>query len=606
MADREPGDRLLVEVSAALDGEGTMPEPLDAEAARFAADARRVRAALRVEEAAVPPDVTAAVLARIGASEQSGPTRRRRRDGRPALLRRTPVAAAAAFVLAALVAAVAVRPGGLVGPEVALADIGDQVLADQVDVRALDADLHLVERGAHPEVPERHYRGTLRYRAPEQLSLRLDERGTRPDGWPANDLELAIHDGTAWSRGLQDCPVAEQPGCLGTAQVRVIDGLAPFSSDWVAPLDLVVPAAAFLPAPAIPDGTTGQTRSAGPVVESSVARLQRVVDALRSAGAVRSVHPTDAVRLELDPDSSTIRRLTIRAGDTRARALWAASNGYQDEPGTAVLDLRVTPRDRPGATEASPPPATAASDLIDAHFLDADEPTDPVTGRATQPEWLPPGFAPHRAGVLAGAGPRTTVRSWSNGRAWIRVDATTGWEPDRLFGGLGPLVRPVAAGDGVAHVDPQGLAVALRTREVDVVVTGSVPTDVLVSVAGSLPVAGEPVPTAWPQGEVLDVLPDGALAPPGPLLARHVDGELLVAVPGPGSTGVVLAQRPGLDLGPASKADLIEVAVRGTTGRWAPRLGTLTWVEGGWVRELRGDALDVAHLLAIADALEER
>lgn len=579
MADRDLHQ--LERISAALDGEGPMPEHLDDEGQAFLASALRLRSMVRIEEAVVPPDVTDAVLERI----------RRSHHARPRAPRPFALMVAAVFVIAAISAGLAVRPGGPLGPEPALADVGKRVLRAQQDVAVLDATLRLVERGAHPGVPERTYVGTLRYQAPERLWLHLEDRSALPDGFPANDSDLVVDRGTAWSTGLHDCPVGDQPACLGAPESRLVSGLAPFAADWVAPLDLVIPADAFLPGAAVVATETDEAV----VIETSVARVQRTIDGLRAAGALRAVHPTDSVRLELDARTFTIQRLTVSAGAAAARAAWAASNGYTEQAGTAVLDLAVEAQALPD----SPFPSAPGVPTSDAGFDDVATETGPV------PAWLPRGYSAHRRGVQSGSGPTATVRSWTDGRAWIRLDVTDERRGDQLFGDLGPLVRRLTVGGGVGYTDPTGSIVALHTDGLDLTVTGSVPLDVLVRVAASLPVTGGPVPARWPQGEVLDALPSGALRPAGPLVARYDGSDLLVAVPGPGQTSAVLRQWPGTDLGPAAKADVIEVHVRGVIGRYEARIQTIRWVEDGWVRELRSAGLDLPALRALAEGLEE-
>lgn len=577
-------DEQLRRISEALDGEGPLPDELGPEAEAFLATARNVRSMLRVEEAEVPPDLTDAVLARVR-------TEPRRTGAAPRAIAQRPLlrSAAAVFLVAALVAAWAVRPGGPLHTDPAAADVGVEVLQAQRSVSQLDATVRLTERGAHPDVPLRRYEGTLRYRAPEQLRLQLAERSAPPPGWPRNDLELVVDDGTAWASGLRACPVADQPGCLGARAGRAMVGLAPFAHDWISPLELVVPVDAFLPQVA----THGMHGDGTVMVETTTARLHRVLESLQSSGALRSVHTTDRVRLELDAEAFTIRRLTVLASDTTARQLWAATNGYHDEPGDTLLDLEITAASLP-AVGVQPVPARAR----DAGFEDRSEVDGPTPG------WLPHGFAPHRSGVLADAGPPTVVRSWSDGRAWIRLDATAEWRGDELFGNLGPLVRPVALGGGIAYTNAGGSVVAVRGEGVDLAVTGSVPLATLLRVAESLDVVGRAVPADWAQAEVLTALPKGALRPSGPLTARYQGPDLLVAAPGPGDTGAVLVQRPGTLLDPPAKADVVETTVRGLPGRYAPRLGTLTWVEDGWQRELRGPGLDLADLLAVAEELE--
>ena len=575
MADRDL--ERLQRISEAFDGDRPMPEERDADETAFLASAERLRSMVRVEEAAVPPDVTDAVLARVRADA-------------PSWSRRPLALVAAVFVVAAVDAALAVRPGGPLGPDAALADVGTEVLRAQQDVLALDAVLTLVEHGVHPDVPIRRYEGTLRYRAPERLWLHLEDRTDLPEGFPANDLDLVVDDGTAWSTGLRGCPVGEQPVCLGAPVDRSVSGLSPFAADWVAPLDLVIPAAAFLPGTDVEsteaDGTV--------VVHTTVARMQRTIDGLRSAGALRSVHPTDSVRLQLDADTFTIQRLTVSAGDSAARAAWAASNGYVEAAADPVLDLTVTERSLP----QSPFPVAPRPADTDAGFADRAHVTGP------EPSWLPAGYSAHRSGVQSDGSRPTSVRSWTDGRAWIRLDVTDGQPRTQLLGDLGPLVRRLPVGDGVGYADPAGSVVSLHAGRLDLAVTGSVPFDVLVRVAASLPVVGQVVPPDWPQGDALQSLPSGALRPDGALTARYEGSDLLVAVPGPGQTSAVLRQRPGTSLGAPAKADVSEVRVRGLAGRYEPRTQTIRWVEDGWVRELGSPGLSLNDLVVIADALE--
>lgn len=580
MAERDLDQ--LRRVSEALDDEGPMPDHLDAEGEAFLATASRLRSLLRVEEAIVPPDVTDAVLEQIRASRSA--TGRRRQ--RPLLL-----VAAAVFVVAALATGLLVRSGGPLGPEPVLADVGDDVLEAQADVFALDAELTLVEHGAHPDLPVRRYAGTLRYQAPERLWLHLEEQTARPASWPANDVELVVDERLAWSTGLRDCPVGQQSGCLRSPETRLVTEVAPFAADHVAPLDLVIPAGAFLPSA---DLSTTEVDGAI-VLETTVARLQQTIDGLRAGGALRSVHPTDRVRLELNRDTFTIRHLTVFAGGAPSRTTWAATNGYTEAAGTEILDLSVRVTALPDSPFPDPPTAAARP----AGFDDRD------TIDAPAPAYLPPDYSAHRSGVLATSGPDLTIRSWSNGRAWIRLDTTTDPTGETLLGGIGPIARQVRVGDGVGYTDPAGRIVSLHTDTLDLALTGSVPLDTLVRVAASLLLRGEALPDSWPQGNVLDELPDGALGPDGPLIARYDGTDLVVAVPGPGATSAVLNQRPGTRLDPPT-AEVVTAPVRGVTGRYDPRAGVLSWVEDGWVRDLRSDGLDLAALQRLAEHLERQ
>lgn len=580
MAERD--HEQLRRISAALDGDGPMPEPLDADGAAFLANAERLRSRFRVEEAVAPPDVTDAVLEEVRNAPPATPRQRER-----SLL----AVAAAVFVVAALATGLLVRSDGPLAPQPALADVGDEVLQAQADVRVLDARLTLLEHGAHPDRPDRRYEGTLRYEAPERLWLHLSETSTEPAGWPANDIEVVIDEQTAWNTGLHGCPVGQQPACLGEPEARLVAGAAPFAPDHVAPLDLVIPAGAFLPSAEV---STAEVEGAI-VVETTVGRLQQAIDGLRAGGALRAVHPTDPVRLVLDRDTFTIRRLTVTAGGTPSRTTWAATNGYTEAPGTPILDLRVSMTDLPDVPFPDPPKVVGRQ----AGFEDRASVDAPLPG------YLPPGYESHRLGLLTTSGPDREVRSWSNGRAWIRLDVTTDPTGDTLLGGIGPIAREIRIGDGVGYTDPEGRIVSLHTDALDLTLTGSLPLDELVRVAASLPFSGRPAPASWPQGDGLDDLPDGALRPDGPLIARYEGADVVVAVPGPGQTSATLRQRPGNRLDPPAP-DVVEAPVRGGTGRYDPNVGSLSWVEEGWVRSLRSSGLDLAALQSLAARLEPR
>lgn len=598
--------RLLATVSAALDGEAPEVDDLDQAAVAFRDTALRIGQTARLEEAAVPPDVTQAVLAQIqpGARNDSDgvPDRTSQGQGQPAArsFRQVLLVASISFLLAALVAGLVVSPGWRGGGQTAVAAVPERLLSAQRDLHRLDATVTLVEQGAHPDLPIRRYQGTLRYRAPERLWLALQDVSARPQAWPANDLELIIQNGSVSQSGLRGCPVTAQPGCLGTARTRAAIGLAPFAEDVQAPLDLVIPTGGFLADAELTDPAVAWREDDGLVgVQTTVAQVRPLLDVLTGVGAVRQVHSSDTVRLSLDGETLSLVGLWVRAGSGDGRANWAAANGYADQPGSPLLSLTVQPTDTP----ISKPEIRSAGATRDGGFVEY-EPSDDLI--LTD---VPDGFEPHRSGYLAVGGPLTAVRSYSDGRAWFTVESTTVWDQPRLFGDLGPAVRAVDTGPGTAYTPPGGDVVALHAADVDIVVRGSVPSDMLVQIAAGLtsdgePVTGLPMPQEWGQADLLTDLPPGALRPDGPLTARRLPGDtIVVAVPGAGSSGATLTQRPGRILPPPVKADVVEVAVRGQTGRWSAPLGLLVWQEDGWIHELASEGLDRAGLVAVADSL---
>ncbi len=82
-------------------------------------------------------------------------------------------------------------------------DLGDRLHRASPSVTGLRAGLLVVERGWHPDVPERVYTGTLSYSAPEQLALDLVDTTAYPGpDWSSNNVELAIADGESGVGGI--------------------------------------------------------------------------------------------------------------------------------------------------------------------------------------------------------------------------------------------------------------------------------------------------------------------------------------------------------------------------------------------------------------------
>jgi hypothetical protein len=299
---------------------------------------------------------------------------------------------------------------------------------------------------------------------------------------------------------------------------------------------------------------------------------------------------------------------------------------------------------RPLEADAFPSPP-AGAEAEDAGFRDR----DPGRGgpasagdrgmAAAAPAWLPAGFQAYRAGTAGGtpgptetgagpasggrprprpewprSGPTVAVRTWTDGRAWVKVRATRNWPGGRLFGDLGGLVRPAGLGAGVAYWSEDGTRVAVHGRGLDLLVTGSVGEADLARVAASLPVAGRPVPAGWAEAAT-STMPEAIAADPGlrrprdlrgfaPPAVREDGRTVTLAYAGPGSRGFLLVQAPGDRLAPPLDDDPAGVRVRGTDGRWSPGRGELEWVERHRTLTLRSTTLPLEELLAIAASLE--
>ncbi len=518
---------------------------------RFEADIHRVRMQLRLEPVDRAPDLAPAVTARLRAGAGAGTETATPTIIRPGPGEGTPPSPRRRLVVAAAVAAVAgmVAGAAFVGIDTeprspAAADVPARVLAAQNDIDTVDSRFTITERA--PAAPTsaaaggepRTFAGHLVYRAPESLALTVRETTDSPaaaDDRPGGHL---VVDGDRWwqetarqcspAAGLVRCPA--QP----LTSSRSVSGRAPFSDAAPVPLELVSPVDSFTLAAAPADvghRTIAGHRAVGVAV--TAAQVATLLDGLSGGVELRPVHPGDPVELWLDEEHMVPLGLIVRAGDDPARARWAATVGADDGPGEVILTVDATEVRINDATEATDrafdAAAGEASTTTDAGFR-ATSPDDMAVAHVPVPGALPDGFAAHRAGtVTTPGGPPVGVRSWSDGRAWLTVQATTGWTGGRLFGGLGPDVVPVDLGAGdtgrrsVGYASGDGRRVGLHTDGLDVVVSGSLPLPRLQEIAADLDVVGETVPADWAEAAVA-TFDDAVAVVPGLLAARRPAG----------------------------------------------------------------------------------
>ncbi len=613
-------DDVTERLSLALDGalDPTERDALDAHVTTcptctaFERSATRVRQHLRYELVQDVPDVEARVLQAIRIAP--GPERRSaRRATHP---QRTRWLVPAAALLAGVVAGasfIGPRTGDSGNVAVA-ADLSSRVLAAQLRVDALDATISIVERGWTDAVPERTYRGRIDYRAPESLTITLDDTTRYPsNAWRANDVRTVVDRDQAWRTGLAACPREAQPGCT-PAPLRALGAVErePFPDAAPAPLDLVVPVGSFAGAGAsasLGERTIDGHDAVG--VEVTVAQVAPMLDGIIGNGNWRELHSTDRVQLWLERGGLVPLRFDVIPADSAERARWAAHRGYADDPGEPILEVALHDV-RIGAT-APLDVAAAPSGTTERRQGFRELPAEQVP--APTPAELPPGMAAYRAGVVETAsGPVVGVRTWTDGRGWLKVRATSEWTGGRLFGDPGTPVRAVdLPGGGVAYVGDGGRRVAVHGAGTDAVVTGSVSTATLLRVAGGLGIAGEPVPETWAEAATATVADAGA-AVPGVLVpprlagfsapAIRVDGDVVtLAAAGPGDRGFELFEAPGAALTPPVDPDVRGVRVRGTAGRYSPEKGELDWLENGLAVTLRSRTLSLGELVRIAQEL---
>lgn len=221
------------------------------------------------------------------------------------------------------------------------------------------------------------------------------------------------------------------------------------------------------------------------------------------------------------------------------------------------------------------------------------------------------GLRAHRQGrVPTTDGATVEVATWTDGRAWVKVEATSTWSGPHLFGTGGRPTARVLTEAGPVHRIVGGDGLAVHTPTLDLLITGSVDLDAMVNVLTALDVRGVDVPPEWREASALAASAamaqvPGLLLPPGrpPLLRQEGDAVLAIDDTGDGSI-LLLTQRPGRHLGPPLDPGVIGVEVRGHEGRFSPERGELEWVEAGVVLSATGEGLDLPGLLSRVATLE--
>ncbi|MGZ4705874.1 MAG: hypothetical protein ACXWCM_13485, partial [Acidimicrobiales bacterium] len=545
---RCPEARALV--SERLDGAPVGPEVEQhlrrcAGCARFEDSALSVRRALRLPSIADPwaddrgESLTAAVMAAIpidsgrrpdadrSRRSPSGCDDRSRRSRTGSGRLRGVLAGVAVFALCAAIGFASVHWQG--GTMPAVADDRAAVVAQgQVLVHSLQADVTLSELGAAGS-PTRQATGTLTYSAPEAVALRLSDGTT--------SSEVGVNGEVAWR-------VGRDPGS--------VRGREPFDPAGWSALEVVVPVDAFGrdPGAVVPTHLGGRPAWQ---ITTTVGQIGELLGAFRTGLDWQPLDASDTATLWLDRDTGVPLRIEITPAADPDRAAWAARQGLV-EPTTGptfVVELVDVAVNRTGAEVPAPPPLTDTRDL---GFVD--RALSPV--ELPEPTWLPSGMTAYRSGEQPSQGAAGTVleRTWTNGRSWLKVSGTHQWSGGRLFGDIGPLVRPLDTGrGGPIYRSENGTAVAVHADGIDLVVTGSVSEDELVQVAGSLSPAPRPAPAGWPESSAfsLDDLagPSGPPGPTRPVLAPDLgtlsgadgavlerDGSVEVSVTGPGARGI--------------------------------------------------------------------
>jgi hypothetical protein len=323
------------------------------------------------------------------------------------------------------------------------------------------------------------------------------------------------------------------------------------------------------------------------------------------------LHPTDRVELWLDSSALIPMAFSVYPADTPDRRLWAIRHGYADFPDVSILEVTWSEVSVNGAVAPRvprPPNVTALS----YGFNDRPVPFEQIL----TPSHIPEGMTLYRTGTVdTSSGAPVSVASWTDGRAWLKIRWSDRWQGNRLFGDLGDLVRQAPSGSGVVYLNEQGDRIGIHGEGLDAVLTGSLTTDAMLEVAGSLGVKGQPVPDTWVEastatlGTAADAV-EGLMVPVGlggfgtPTIRADV-GVVTLAYAGAGNRAFLLTEAVDGRLSPPLEANVRGVLVRGIEGRYSPDRGLLEWVEDELTMSLTSTTLTLDELLAIAALLRE-
>lgn len=504
----------------------------------------------------------------------------------------------AAAALVGLVAGAVIGGVGTNLETVRAGDLGELFRVAGPAVDTLTAEILVVERGWHPQVEERVFVGSIAYTAPEEVEISLVDTTSYPDQrWLPNDVLVRYGDGDFLAVSSAPCPVAALPACQQPPFATAVDGLRPFDDGVISPLAIVGPGKVLnrwgglevIGAPSLEGRPTIQ-------IETTYAAADQV-QALTGHGAWRELHPSDRVVIWLDEETLLPLRTEVYATESPERELWALRRGYRDDGDAPILVVELTPSPVP---EANPPdlPAEAPS----AGFVDG--PVDMAL-----PE-ISPGLELYRTGTWRlPDGAAVEVASWSDGRAWMRIESTIGWEEPRLFGIPGVFAERIELRPGsVGYLSPDGSSLAIHAADVDVVITGTIAGDELIAAAASLPSEGLAVPDQWEQAGVVETggLPEEVLIPEAEgwsVLGMTEGDRATLLLTGAGQRSVVVTQEPGERLDPPDGPDFVVVDIDGVGGRYDAASQRLEWVEDGRVIALRSETVGLADLIDLARSM---
>ena len=615
-------EQARVELSARLDGETTaeVDRWLDSHLESCAgcrdhvAGLERARNAVRVRALDAVPDLTDEILDRVraekGLSQQRGSRTRRVRLALVA-------AAATAALMATTVLPLRDQPASIANAK----GLARKIRAAAVDLRAYRAEFSVVERGWHTRVPERRFRTTVAYEAPENMRIESRDLTRYPDrrGWPSNDFSLIANSRSWWLQEEVSCPPQALPGCAAGATTTAtwVTKRQPFDGSTLLPTDILVPLETVGNAAGITltgEGDVGG-RSAYKI-DLTYRQALPLIQGFQAGGSWRPFYAGDPVQVWIDKETWFPLRFEVSALGSPERARWAERARLRDVPGRVALSAEAVsftpaPVFLPSTFRVT---STAGKGREGGFSRTRDVPET----RNLRPSYTA-GLSLYRSGRTAGGSP---LVAYASGMTWLKVTRLPVAAAD-------PVAEPFRLASGWAYYLP---ASGERGRRIEILderglvrLESNLSRAELTKVAASLGRSGIERPRRTRTGGTLTVhltprqirerdaflvprfVPAGYEALDGTLTKSRF-GRTLTLTYSHGEMqydgiGIRLTQSDSVDVLPPSSQQFDVISIRGRPARWSLERGELEWIEDGRHFSLGAPSLDVESIVEMAESL---
>jgi hypothetical protein len=579
-----------------------------------AARVEQARKAVRLQRADLVPDLSEGILAEVA----SRGARARRRDDLMSWLR---IGAVAALVGALVVLASSLPFTDSQPSSAAAGEIVARVRAAARSLGTYRATYRIVERNFAPEVPRRTFLARVWFSAPERFRLQVRDLTAYPGPeWTSNDVDLFATPHRWWIEEPTSCPAELGGRCPynGEREIRSVVARQPFDGTTALPTDAVVP----LETLATSDGFSvlGRRRIAGRPADLVTLPLRRavpLVTALQPGGAWRSFYPQDRVEIWVDSETLFPLRVDVLTSEGSGRRAWSRENGYRDEPGELLLQIRASSFEDPSLSPRDfMPPETlgvARNGGFDGQL------------RPESLDWMTPtelfGLRTYRAGAVG----HSHVTAYERGMTWLKV---TG---ERANSDYPTFAEEVSLdGGGVGYYQP---ANGLLKRSIDlfgknrhVRVESNLARDRMLAVASSIPMRARTLPEVIESGRGLSVrrlepgsaeriafaqmprfLPSGYEQSAALLSRSGANRTLTILYRQPeaeyGGDGIRITASPQVKVLPPTAEDTVGVRLGSLEGRWLPQRGELEWIKSGIYHSVAVPSGDLVTALRVAGSL---